>query len=475
MSAFGSGYTDINLVSKAVAATIKPKDSERKTRVIPISARTPAEVGEARKVLLDYLQESSDVLLDDLAYTLAQQECLSHRLAIVTDRTEELGTALASDEFVRSFRGEARKQTPSVGFVFSGVGDQYAGMGSGLYESEPVYRRTVDQCCDWLKHEMGIDLLDVFRKAPVAIGESTDALRRLLLGKHSAGELARAELAQPAVFVLEYSLARLLESWNVRPDSLIGYSLGEYTAATLAGVFSLEDCLRVVATRARLIGELAAGAMLAVPLNKEALRPWLSDEISLGIDNGPNGCVASGPKEAIDALQRRIVSRRLATSHAFHSAVMDAVVGPLVELIGGMQLSAPSLPILSNVTGDWLKAEQATSAIYWGRHLRETVQFGKGIERLLEDKTRVLLELGPGQSLSSMICLHPAFQDDSGRRLITPTCRNVFDEQPDSTFLLQALARLWVRGVSVDWKFPFQGNPPTARPIPFYLSSSSTE
>jgi len=135
-----------------------------------------------------------------------------------------------------------------------------------------------------------------------------------------------------------------------------------------------------------------------------------------------------------------------------------------------MRLSAPSLPILSNVTGDWLKTEEATSAIYWGRHLLETVRFGVGIERLLENKTRVLLEVGPGQSLSSMICLHPAFQKDISKRLIVPTCRNVFDEQPDSVFLLQTLARLWVHGVDVNWKFPFEGNPPTVLPIPSWQS-----
>lgn len=264
--------------------------------------------------------------------------------------------------------------------------------------------------------------------------------------------LDRTEVAQPAVFAVEYALAQLLAEWGIRPRALLGYSLGEYGAACLAGVLSFEDALTLVARRARLIGGLPPGAMLSVALAEQEAVRFTSSRISLSGLNGPTLSVLSGPPEDMDSLaadlaERGIASRRLPTTHAFHSSMMEPVRDALRELLRGVKLAPPAIPYLSNVTGTWITAEEATDPEHWVRHLVAPVRFGQAMAELLAEPSRVLIEVGPGQGLTTL-----ALQLAGGQAPVAvSTLRPGYERQADEAYLLGGLARLWLAGLPVDW------------------------
>jgi thioester reductase-like protein len=256
---------------------------------------------------------------------------------------------------------------------------------------------------------------------------------------------------QPAVFLVEMALARLWESWGVRPSATLGYSLGEYSAACVAGVFSFEDGLRLVAERARLLDALPAGAMLAVPLPEDRLKLGnLGGGLAVAAVNAPDLCVVAGPVEAVDALAQRLASegvssRRLPTSHAFHSPGMAPAADGLRRLLKSIELRPPAIPWVSNVTGTWITEADATDPEYWVRHLLGTVRFAEGLRTLCQEPAPVLLEVGPGHGLSTLALQQAA------SRIAIPTLRPVYDPRPDDEFLAHALARLWLSGAAIDW------------------------
>jgi acyl transferase domain-containing protein/acyl carrier protein len=330
-----------------------------------------------------------------------------------------------------------------VAFLFPGQGSPYAGVGRELYQAEPVFRHEVDRCAEILRPHLGGDLRDLFWP-PEGRGRAEEA-----------GEAPDTALDQPALFVLETALARLWISWGVRPQAMLGHSLGEYVAAHLAGVFTLEDALELVVARGRLMREMPAGAMLAVPLAESEIAPRLGPELSLAAINGPSQCVVSGPVEAIERLAAELAgggveARRLATSHAFHSRDVDPLVEPLTRLVRRFSLSPPEIPFLSNVTGGWATAEEMTDPAYWGRHLRRTVRFAAGLTGLLAEPGRVLLEVGPGRALTRLARRQGR---DLGREpLAAAALDTVGGESPSElAALLSAAGRLWRTGVPIDW------------------------
>ena len=311
-------------------------------------------------------------------------------------------------------------------------------MGRGLYDSEPSFRADVDLCCRLLLPHLGLDLREMlFREEDEAASE----------------RLQGTQLAQAALFVVSWATARLWMSWGVRPEAMLGHSIGEYVAACLAGVFSLEDALAVVAVRGRLMSQMPPGAMLGVPLPETEVLPLLGEELSLAAVNRPAVSVVSGPVEAVEELSARLAlqgltCRRLHTSHAFHSRMMEPVLQPFVEQVKRVRLEPPRLPFLSNVTGTWIRPEEATDPAYWARQLRQGVRFADGVALLLAEPHRILLEVGPGNTLSTLARQHPAA--GPGHAMIA-SLRHPKQAEPDTAVLLQAVARFWLAGGEIDW------------------------
>jgi acyl transferase domain-containing protein len=315
-----------------------------------------------------------------------------------------------------------------------------------LYRSEPVFRREVDRCAELLRAPLGFDLREALY--PEA-GRKAEA----------DGKLRQTSVTQPALFVVEYALARWFESLGVRPRAMIGHSVGEYVAACLAGVFSLEDGLRLIAARGRLMQQSPGGSMLAVTLAEADARAWLGESLSLAAVNGPSLSVISGTDDAVSELEGRLTAqgigcRRLHTSHAFHSAMMEPILASFKELVAEVELHAPRVPYISNVTGTWVTEAEAQSPDYWARHLRQTVRFGEGAQELLRDPHHVMLEVGPGQTLTSLVRQQGTRAD--AQRVI-PSLPTPREAKPDDAFALAGLARLWVAGVAVDWQALHEG------------------
>jgi phthiocerol/phenolphthiocerol synthesis type-I polyketide synthase E len=444
-----------------------PRQPSRPWQALVLSARTEAALEKATVRLAGFLRDHPEADLGDVAFTLqAGRRAFDHRRALVC---RDAGDALAALEGsaagrLETFAGGGVERR--VSFLLPGFGDHYPDMALGLYREEPAFRRVVDDCCERLLPELGFDLrAELFpglaaggAESPAVSSPSRLDLRRLVRGEERGTverRLTRMATVHPAVFVVEYALAQLLMGWGIRPRAMLGYSLGEYTAACLAGVLSLGDCLTLVARRARLIEELPPGAMLAVPLPIEEIEPLLRDGLGIAVVNGPDLHVVSGPVAAVEALEARlaangVVCRRLLSDHAGHSPMMESIAGRLRELLAGFELRPPRIPYVSNVTGTWIRPEEATDPDYWVRHLCGRVLFGDGLGRLLETGA-VLLEVGPGQSLTSFAKQHPA--GGLGRAsLMFSTLRSAYNVQPDRAFLLGTLGRLWLAGVPIDWR-----------------------
>ncbi|HEX5715372.1 MAG TPA: SDR family NAD(P)-dependent oxidoreductase [Thermoanaerobaculia bacterium] len=456
VSSFGFGGTNAHVVLEEAPAPA-PAGRSREHELLLLSARTPDALQAAADRLARHLRENPDAELADVAYTLqAGRRRLDHRRAVVARSTADAAGILASRDLEKTFSHVREPGERRVVFLLPGLGDHYPDMAAGLYREEPAFREEIDRCAEILRPHLGLDLRQV-----IFTGEREQAgaaggldLRRLLRRRapDAAEGLGDTALAQPAVFAVDWALARLWMHWGVQPEAMIGYSLGEYVAACLAGVLPLEEALVLVAERARLIGQLPAGGMLAVALSEEEeVRP-LAEGLSVAAVNAPGTCILAGPSEAVEALQRRLDERgaawqRLRTSHAFHSPMMEPVRESLVRRMEALELKPPAIPYLSNVTGGWIAPEQATDPRYWGEHLCAPVRFGDGIAELLADPDRVFLEVGPGQALTSIARLHPAF--GAGRAAVS-SLRSEHSRETDLAALLACAGKLWLTGVELD-------------------------
>ncbi|OLE21756.1 MAG: hypothetical protein AUG49_21185, partial [Catenulispora sp. 13_1_20CM_3_70_7] len=472
VSSFGLGGTGAHVVL-AQAEPAPPAEPAAGPQVLVLSARTPEALDDARRRLAGHLAEQPRDRLADVASTLQLGRAeFDHRLALVAADVADAEAALRGGDPERLLRGTAQRRRPSVTFLFPGLGDQYPGMGRGLYESEPAFAAVIDEC-DRIMRTQGKSVLEALY--PADGGEPRPAaavdLRRLLgRGGGGGAELRDTALAQPAVFAVEYALARLWLRRGVEPDALIGYSLGEYVAACVAGVLDLADALTLVCARADLIATLPPGGMLAVPLPPAETGELLGRDLSLAAVNGPALCVVAGTPEAVEALRSRldragVASRPLVTSHAFHSHLMEPIADRFTELVGKLALRAPRIRYVSNVTGTWITDEEATDPAYYARHLRQTVRFADGLDTLRGTaERRVLLEVGPGQALGSL-----AMQSrEPGEDLHTVGCLPAsFDGRPAEAVFATASARLWLAGVPVDWSAAHHG-PRRRIPLPGY-------
>jgi acyl transferase domain-containing protein len=487
VNSFGLGGTNVHVIVEEAPA-VESSDESRPAQLLIISARSEAALEAQTNNLIDYLRQNPGQNLGDIAYTLQMgRSAFTHRRMLVCRDANDAIESLTARNPKRVFNSVYDKGNRPVVFMFSGLGDQYVNMARGLYLNEKVFREQVDLCSILLKPIIGLDLRETLytedarpvspapdasaaRSKPVAGIDLRKALRRSgQQADEAAQRLDQTFIAQPALFVIEYALARLLMEWGVGAQAMIGFSLGEYVAACLAGVFSLEDALRLVAQRAQMIQELPAGAMLAVPLSEKEARPLLGRELSLSAITGDSLCVIAGPDIAIAELESKlnetgVVCRRLRATHAFHSSMMKPIASQFTELVRSIKLNAPKIPFISNLTGRWITDEQATSPDYWAAHMCESVRFSDGVNELCKDPQRVLLEIGPGQSLGPMAMQ----QEKSAERLYCSTLRHGYDNQPDEDFLLTALGKLWLAGIKINWR-NFYGDERRHRvPLPTY-------
>jgi len=458
VSSFGMGGTNAHVILEEAPAQ-EPTGISRAVQTLVLSARSAAALEAATDRLARHLEEHPEEPLADVAYTLHRgRRGFGHRRVALAGSREEAVRALAARDPQRVLTAAGGDRERPVCFLFPGQGAQHVDMARGLYETEAVFRREVDRCAEHLAPRLGFDLRQVlFPGAEV---------------RAAAGErLGQTAVTQPALFVIEYALARLWMAWGVRPQGMLGHSIGEYVAACLAGVFTLEEALDLVALRGRLVQELPGGAMLAVPLSPDRLEPLLGGGVALAAINGPALCVVSGGREEIEELRRRVEPllaeglecRPLRTSHAFHSAALDPILSAFGEALRALSLKAPSLPFVSNLTGRWITAAEATDPGYWVRHLRHTVRFADGLATLAA-LDGVLLEVGPGRTLGTLARQHP---DLAGRPLVA-SLRHPQDEQPDQETLLRGLGQLWLAGVRLDWRGFYAGETRRRLPLPTY-------
>lgn len=439
ISAFGIGGTNAHAIVEE-APRVEPSGPSRPWQLLLLSARTESALEAQTERLAEHLEQHPEQPFADVAYTLqVGRRQLDHRRALVCRDRADAVAALAGRDAKRLLT-RAADAAPQIAFLFSGQGSQHIGMFADLYRREEAFRAELDRCAEILRPHLECDLRELLDPTPE---QRAEAERRL-------GE---TRFTQPALFAVEWSLARLLREWGIEPQAMLGHSIGEYVAACLAGVFSLEDALALVAARGRLMQAMPPGAMTTVSLPEADLAPLLGPELAVAATNAPHRLVVSGPFDAVEALEatlgeRGVAVRRLHTSHAFHSPMMEPALAPFLAEVSRVALKAPERPFISNVTGTWITAAEATDPGYWVRHLRGTVRFAEGLGALLVEPDRVLLEVGPGQSLTQLARQHPG----RGQRPVIATARHPKEEQDDQAALLGALGQLWLAGAEVDWR-----------------------
>jgi amino acid adenylation domain-containing protein/non-ribosomal peptide synthase protein (TIGR01720 family) len=478
VSSFGIGGTNAHVVLEQAPPAPAPAAAARPWQLLTLSARSAAALEQATDRLRRHLEERPHLDLADVAFTLqVGRQAFDHRRAVVCRGVADAVESLRSLDPSRVFGRLQEPRTRPVVFLFPGQGSQYPGMGRGLYAAEPEFRRQVDRCCELLAPHLGLDLRGaLFAGGPPAAGAA-------------GGDPAAIEqtwLAQPALFVFEYALAQLWRSWGIVPAALAGHSVGEYVAACLAGVFSLEDALALVAARGRLIQQLPPGAMLAVHLDEAEIHRRLGPELSLAAVNRPALAVVAGAPAAVARLEEELAAsgvacRRLHTSHAFHSHMMAPAAAPFAERWRGVALRPPTLPYTSNVTGGWIQPREATDPEYWVRHLLQPVRFSENLATLAREQgaDAVYLEVGPGTTLATLARQHPARPPGTTvlSSLFHPRRRHGQqgvkagrepDQDPERGALVAALGRLWLAGLAVDWTGFHAGAPRRRLPLPTY-------
>lgn len=438
VSSFGIGGTNAHVVLEEAPQAAPPAPRRERCPIL-LSARSAAALEAATTRLGAALAASDAPELADVAYTLSVgRHRFAHRRMLVCTDVEDALAALDPIDARRVYTERGDETERDVAFQFPGQGAQYAGMGRELHAREPVFREFLDHCAGRLKSELGVDLRTVMFAEPSA---------------RASQRLQHTELTQPALFTVEYALARQLMAWGVEPAAMIGHSVGEYVAACIAGVLSLDDALRVVAARGRLMQACPAGSMMAVMMRASELEPLLDHALCVAAINESDSCVVSGPDAAVSALESSLVERaaecqHLRTSHAFHSPMMEPALAPFEELLSSVELRAPTIPFISNLTGTWIAPAEATDPNYWTRHLRETVRYADGIAELLAGSARALLEVGPGNTLTTLARRYLARRDQNA---IMTCMGHPRDERSEAELLVEAVGRLWAAGVNLDW------------------------
>ena len=455
VSSFGMGGTNAHVVLEEAPKAAAPARS-RPWQLLMVSARSEQALDQATVHLADHLEADSGQALADVAYTLQVGRAqFAHRRVAVCRDARDGSTVLLGKDPARLFTSHYAGEPFKIAFLFPGQGSQHVNMGRELYDAEPVFREQIDYCARRLQPTLGVDLREVLYPADP---DSPEVIARL----------KRTEYTQPALFAVEYALARLWMNWGLQPVACIGHSLGEYVAACLAGVFSIDDALQLVAARGRLMQQLPAGAMTAVAQSARQLEPVLGGSLAIAAVNAPMLSVVSGSMDDIDRFERScqergIACRRLETSHAFHSPAVDQILDQFTMLVSRVKLEAPSLPYISNLSGTWITAQQATDPSYWARHLRHTVRFAEGLGTLREKYSPHLLEVGPGRALSSL-----ARQIGAADGAVFSSLPQPAEHRSDQACVLETAGQLWQRGADINWTSFYAGERRCRVSLPTY-------
>jgi amino acid adenylation domain-containing protein len=438
VSSFGIGGTNVHMILEE-NESLHEANSHRNKKLLLLSAKTENDIENLRQQMINQLLTNNTLSLHDVEYTLhVGREFHDFRQFIVCESHDEAIDLLSNDKNVVSRKTVNAGSSLPIIFMFPGQGTQYVNMAKGIYEQEPYFRDELDKCSELLKPEIGVDI------------------RELLYPQSSetADDIDKTIYAQPAIFVVEYCLAKLLMSWGIKPVAMIGHSLGEYVAACLSGVFSLADALKIIAIRARLMQSAKPGCMLSVLLERTQLADLLKDtDCEIAAVNSPTDIVVSGPQENIEQLKNKlsaleIVNKQLNTSHAFHSHMMDDILDAFKSALENIQFGKMTIPFMSNLSGKPALERLVTTPAYWVNHLRNAVEFSSGIINLSSTSKSFFIEVGPGNALTSLVKRHQGIDT----KVVAQLTRHQQSEVDDGTHLLEAVGKLWQSGVDIDWK-----------------------
>ena len=444
ISSFGVGGTNAHLVVEQAPERPAASPSVRQPQLLVLSAKTPTALVQRCIDLADWLADHAEAPLADVAWTLATGRAeMARRVSVVASTPAEAAEALRKLAKQAERVAPIHTSQPPVGLLFPGQGAQHPGMARGLYEHEPTFRAVIDRLAGYLEPELGVDIRTVIY--PQSPSDAADE------------QLRNTGMAQPAIFVVSYALAKLWQAWGIKPDGMLGHSVGEYVAACLSGVLSEQDCCTVLAQRAKLMADMPGGSMLAIRQSADDVQALLGDGIELAAINGPGLCIVSGPDDVMDALAKRLDAEgeagiRLHTSHAFHSAMMEPALPLFAQAFDGVSLNPPHTPFVSCLTGDWISEADATSADYWGKQLRHTVRFSPALGALLQDPSRVFVECGPSQNLTTAVRQHKTADHAP---VCVPSQAHASADSDALVAMLEALGSLWQAGVTPDWSAVF--------------------
>ncbi|QOT00746.1 amino acid adenylation domain-containing protein [Brevibacterium sp. JNUCC-42] len=457
VSSFGMGGTNAHVILEEAPKAVNYPEN-RDWKLLMLSAKTETALKKAAENLQSYLNAKPDVNLSDVAYTLQiGRKTFPYRKVIVANHAQEAAVLLGLPDMDKVMTKQVAKRNRSVTFMFSGQGSQYINMGLRLYQKEEFFRTIVDSCSELLRPIIGYDIREIIYPSEHKMEWASEML-------------TQTELTQVVLFTVEYALAQTLMKWGIQPQAMIGHSIGEYVAACIAGVFSLEDALKLVTMRGKLMQSMPTGAMLSVRLNESALLPLIPADVSLAAVNSSALCVVSGSHEAIETCKALLIEKgvehsQLHTSHAFHSAMMEGILTEFESVVRTIELREPKIPYLSNVTGTWISIEDATDTMYWVKHLRGTVKFATGVKELLDTEQAMFIEVGPGRVLSMFVHRHA---DKKPNHFVTNLLPHPQEQIAEDLLFYRKIAQLWLEGVQIDWRAFYEKEQRRRIPLPAY-------
>lgn len=459
VTSLGMGGTNAHIILEEAPAIERPVVEDQSPILLTYSAKNESALDDYSKKLAKFLKESPDVNLANVAYTLqtGRKEFPFKRFLTAENRDdaiEKLEKLSAVSVKTDSDHADNRE----VVFLFPGQASQYVNMGRDLYRSNSVFRKYMDTCAEILEPMMGLDIREMIYPRPGLEEESTKQLNNTVY-------------TQPVIFSIEYSMAMVwIEDYGIKPVAVLGHSMGEFTAACIAGVFNLETGLTLIARRGSIMQELEPGSMLMVMIPPDEVKKYLNNRLSISVINTPSSCVLSADFEAIERIKevfdsQDIYSRVLETSHAFHSHMMDPVLEKYREFASAMTYNRPAIPVISTVKADWVSPDDLTNPDYWVDNIRQPVRFAEAVEKLIDKPEWILLEVGPRNTLTTLAKQHPNISPD---QVLVQSLRHPKQQQDDNSFVLDALGRLWSCGYPVEWKRIYKENPVYKIPLPTY-------